>query len=72
MSYKAYEIKSPQGRYLREYPATIDVEAKTSQIEQEVIAEEWYQISIHNCYHDEGQPCEPWQVVASKGEVPEE
>lgn len=53
MAYKAYEIKSPQGRFLREYPNTIDVESKTAEIEQEVINETYYQISMHNCYHDQ-------------------
>ncbi len=33
-----------------------------------------YQVKVHCCHHDEkiNRPCTPWQVVAEKGEIPEE
>ena len=66
----AFEIKSPQGVYLRQYPAGTNIQEKTAEFAEEVQSEEWYQIKQHECYHDEGKPCQPWVVVAEKGNIP--
>jgi hypothetical protein len=66
----AFQIQSPQGVFLRQYPEDTNIQTKTAEFIQEVQAEPWHQISYHHCYHDEGKPCEPWEVVAEKGEIP--
>ncbi len=66
----AFEINSPQGNFLRQYPEGTDIQTKTTEFVQEVENEEWYQVKHHDCYHDEGKPCQPWVIVAEKGELP--
>jgi hypothetical protein len=67
---QAFEIKTQDGTLLRQYFATADVTKKTALLEMEFEEETWYQINQHECYHDEGKPCEPWVTLAQKGTAP--
>ncbi|RHW37315.1 hypothetical protein D1B31_16245 [Neobacillus notoginsengisoli] len=67
-----FEIRTQEGRLLREYFASVDVAKKTALLEMEFEQESWYQINHHHCYHDEGMPCKQWTTVAQKGEMPVE
>lgn len=69
---KVFETQSPQGTLRQEFYSGIDEVQVASMLEQFVIKEEWYQISFHHCYNDEGKPCEQWQVLKTKGEIPTE
>lgn len=49
------------------YPGGIEL----SETEPSLPDTEWYRIRKHVCRHDEGKPCDPWEVVAEYGDVPE-
>lgn len=68
----AFEIRTQQGRLLRQYFETADVQTVVAQIEQEFQSEPWYQVNHHLCGHDDGLPCEPWVTLTQKGNVPVE
>ncbi|SDM23097.1 hypothetical protein [Bacillus sp. OK048] len=68
---KVFEIRSPQGVLRQEFYSGVKEKLVTPMLEQFVNNEEWYQINYHECYNDEGKPCEPWETVAQKGELPQ-
>lgn len=67
----AYETISPKGNLRQEFYKDADPQQVGAMLEQFVINEEWYRVSYHNCFNDEGKPCEPWQTLKQKGEIPE-
>ncbi len=66
---KVYEIESPKGVLRQEFYPDVDDSKVVSMLEQFVVNEDWYRISVHNCFNDEGKPCAQWKEITRKGVI---
>lgn len=72
MPFHKFNIKSETVNEMRSFTTDRTEEKILDDIEEELANENYYEIKYHLCNHDIPKPCDNEEVVASKGEIPEE
>ena len=72
MAFHKFNIDSESVNEMRSFSTSRDKEQILGDIEQELENDEYYEVKYHLCNHDIPEPCEDEDVVATKGEIPED
>ena len=72
MPFHKFNITSETFNEMRSFTTDRTEEKILADIEEELANENYYEIKYHLCNHDIPKSCADEEVVASKGEIPEE
>ena len=68
----AFEVYTQAGIEIARYPHTEDKQTLQESILQRLESESWYRVRYHVCHNVARRPCQPWQLVAEHGDVPDD
>ena len=72
MSFHKFNINAETVNEMRSFSTNRDKKEILIDIEKELADNNYYEIKYHLCNHDIPKVCDDEEVVASKGEIPQE
>jgi len=72
MPFHKFNISAETQNEMRSYSTNRNQEEILAEIKEELTNENYYEIRYHLCNHDIPKSCGDEEIVASKGEIPEE